>query len=328
MIDLRNALPLRSALALAMFVFVAASAPGQTMGIHWARTADGVKLWYRVAGQDKGIPVVFLHGGPGEGSQVMQALGGPALERRLRMVYLDQRGSGRSDRPKGANFYSMRLLETDIDLIRRELGADKIILLAHSAGTPIALEYAADHPDRVAGLILTGAVPDLPAAIDELCDRVRSIHPELYEKAVQARSPGRKCNPFAAFGDGQRQAFFDDNMFPNRNVRERVNWLDHIPSLANSGQLGEGLFAEGFMNYRFNRPERLSMPVLFIAGGRDFQTSIAPQRALAARLNEGRVIVYRDAGHFMFADEPERFARDVSAFVLRSTRQHFNRRGP
>ena len=319
LIYLRMPLAVRLFLLLAVFGLVSASPPGGATGAHRIRTPDGVELWYRVAGQDKGTPVVFLHGGPGEGSQAMQALGGPALERRLRMVYLDQRGSGQSGRPDGEKYYSMHMLEADVDLIRRQLGAKRIVLLAHSAGTPIALEYAADHPDRVAGLILTGAVPDLPAAIDNLCDRLRSVHPELYEKAVKAKSPGRECNPFAVFNDEQRQAFFDDNMFPNRTVRERVNWLDHVPSLANSGQLGGALSAQGFMDYRFDRPAQLTMPVLFIAGGRDFQTALAPQRALAAKLKEGRVIVYPHAGHFMFADEPERFARDVSAFVSRAT---------
>lgn len=294
---------------------IAAAPPGESTGEHHVRTPDGIQLWYRVAGRQNGVPVLFLHGGPGEGSQAMQALAGPALEKSVRMIYLDQRGSGQSDRPKDEKFYSMDLLESDIDLVRHELGAKRIVLLAHSAGTPIALEYAADHPGHVAGLILTGAVPDMPAAVDHLCDRVKNKHPELYAKAVAARAPGRKCNPFAAFSDEQRQAFFDDNMFPDSKVRDRVNWLDHIPSLANSGQLGNALFSHGLMDYRFSRPGRLTMPLLFIAGGRDFQTAIAPQRALAEKVRDGRVLVYPRAGHFMFADEPERFAHDVAAFV-------------
>jgi proline iminopeptidase len=294
----------------------AASVGGST-GEHRLRTADGVQLWYRVAGPQRGPVVIFLHGGPGEGSQALQALAGPALERSVRMVYLDQRGSGQSERPKDAKYYSLAQLEADVDLVRRALGANKVILLAHSAGTPIALDYAADHPDHVAGLILTGAVPDIPAALDQLCDRVKAVYPELYPKAVQARTPGRRCNPFAPFDNAQRQQFFDDNMFPNPAVRERVNWLDHIPSLANSGELGGALFSQGLMEYRFSRPQRITMPLLFIAGGRDFQTAIAPQRALASKVRDGRVVIYRNAGHFMFADEPERFARDVSAFAGR-----------
>ena len=289
-------------------------------GEHRVRTSDGVELWYRIAGVPSGVPVLFLHGGPGEGSQAMQALGGPALEKHVRMVYLDQRGSGRSDRPKDSKFYSLALLENDVDLIRRELGVEKIVLLAHSAGTPIALDYAANHPEHVAGLVLTGAVPDLPAAVDWLCERVRAVHPELYGKAVAAAASGRKCDPFAAFSDEARQRFFDDNMFPDAQVRDRVNWLDHIPGIANSGEMGGALFSQGLMNYRFSRPERITMPLLFIVGGKDFQTAIAPQRTLANKVRDGRVLVYPNAGHFMFADEPVRFAADVAALVAKVSR--------
>lgn len=305
---------------LLMLLLTAATAPGATTGVHHVRAPDGVSLWYRVAGVQRGTPVLFLHGGPGEGSQAMQALGGPALEKRVRMVYVDQRGSGQSDRPKDSKFYSLALLKSDIDLVRRQLGVEKLVLLGHSAGTIIALEYAADHPEHVAGLILTGAVPDLPAASDALCDRIRAVYPRLYPTAVAAAEPGRKCNPFGFGSSEQRQALFDDNMFPDRQVRDRVNWLDAIPGVANSGQLGGALFEQGLPNYRFDRPGRLTMPVLFIAGGKDFQTAIPPQRAIARKVRDGRVIVYPSAGHFMFADQPERFANDVAAFVRRVSR--------
>jgi proline iminopeptidase len=311
---------MRLFLIVFLLALAAAAPPGATTGEHRVRTEDGVQLWYRVAGPSNGLPVLFLHGGPGEGSQAMQALAGPALEDRIRMVYLDQRGSGQSERPADAKYYSLSLLESDVDLVRRELGVQRIILLAHSAGTPIALEYAADHPGHVAGLILTGAVPDIPAVVDHLCDRLKAVHPELYANAVAKKEPGRKCNPFAAFSDEQRQAFFDDNMFPDPKVRDRVDWLDHIPGVANSGQLGNALFSHGLMDYRFDRPQQITMPLLFIAGGRDFQTAIPPQRALAAKVRDGRVLVYPEAGHFMFADEPQRFARDVAAFVKRVSR--------
>ncbi|RZK29163.1 MAG: alpha/beta fold hydrolase [Hymenobacter sp.] len=57
-------------------------------------TSDGVKLYVKVAG--KGLPCVFIHGGPGAGSQDIETLAGPYLEQRFQMIYLDQRGSGRS----------------------------------------------------------------------------------------------------------------------------------------------------------------------------------------------------------------------------------------
>ncbi|MGE5562944.1 MAG: alpha/beta fold hydrolase [Bacillota bacterium] len=311
---------MRFAFIALLFALIAAAPPGSTTGEHRVRTTDGVELWYRVAGVDRGIPVLFLHGGPGEGSQVMQALGGPALEKRVRMVYLDQRGSGRSERPKDSKFYSLALLESDVDLIRRELGAEKIVLLGHSAGTPIALDYAADHPEHVAGVILTGAVPDIPAATDGLCDRIKTVYPQLYPKAAAAAEPGQKCDPFTFASAKERQAFFDRNMFPDPQVRDRVNWLDSIPGVANSGALGGALFSQGLAKYRFDRPTRITMPLLFLAGGSDLHTALAPQRALAAKVRDGRVVIVPGAGHFAFADQPERFALEVASFVRRVSR--------
>jgi proline iminopeptidase len=302
-----------------LVALTAATPPGASRGEHRVRTPDGVALWYRVAGVERGAPVIFLHGGPGEGSQVMQALGGPALEKRVRMVYLDQRGSGLSERPKDKRFYSLALLEADVDVIRRELGADKIVLLAHSAGTPIALDYAADHPEHVAGVILTGAVPDIPAATDGLCDLIKARFPALYPKAVAAAEKGRRCDPFA-MDSSTREAFFEKNMFPDPLVRDRVNWLDGLPGVKNSGVLGSALFSEGLQNYRFNRPEGITMPLLFLAGSRYIHTALRPQQALARKVRNGRVVMIPGGGHFAFADQPERFASEVGAFVNRVSR--------
>lgn len=300
-----------------LLALTAASPPAASIGEHRVRTPDGVELWYRVAGMNSGPPVLFLHGGPGEGSQAMQALGGPALEKRVRMIYLDQRGSGRSERPKDDKFYSLALLESDVDVIRQELGAEKIVLLAHSAGTAIALDYAADHPEHVAGVILTGAVPDIPAASDGLCHLIEAAYPKLYPKAVAAADPGQLCDPFAFADSNTREAFFEKNMFPDPHVRERVNWLDHLPGIANSGVLGGALFRQGLQRYRFARPERISMPLLFLPGSRDVHTAIVPQQALARKVRDGQVVMVLGAGHFAFADQPERFASEIAKFVGR-----------
>lgn len=301
---------------IALLLALTAASPS---GERQVRTPDGVQLWYRVAGVDRGVPVLFLHGGPGEGSQAMQALGGPALEKRVRMVYLDQRGSGRSERPKGDEYYSLDLLKADVDVIRRELGVEKIVLLGHSAGTAIALEYAGDHPEHVAGVILTGSVPDIPGASDGLCRLIKAAYPDLYPKAVAAADKGRLCEPFA-IDSKTREAFFEKNMFPDPLVREPVNWLDNIPGLANSGALGGALVRQGLQNYRFDRPQRITMPLLFLPGSRDVHTALEPQQALARKVRNGRVVMIPGGGHFAFADQPERFALEVAAFVRRVSR--------
>ena len=76
---------------------------------------NGVRLWYRVAGEEAGAPAVFLHGGPGQGSQTFARFAGPELERSQRMIYLDQRGSGRSEK-HWKKEYSIALLVDDLEV--------------------------------------------------------------------------------------------------------------------------------------------------------------------------------------------------------------------
>ena len=73
-------------------------------------------------------------------------------------------------------------------------------------------------------------------------------------------------------------------------------------------------FQQGFFEWRFAGHDRLVMPVLVIAGELDYQIGLGPQRALAAALPRGQLLIYEGAGHFMYVDQPDRFARDVSAF--------------
>ena len=169
------------------FVALEGSAERESLspGVH-RFGVDGVNLWYRVAGQAGGKPVVFLHGGPGEGSQTFAHFAGPALERTLRMVYLDQRGSGRSDRPQDPKAYSIAQLVDDIEALRTHLGVARIALIGHSFGTILGLEYAAKYPQHVSRLVLASAVSDLPRLLDIQCVRLQTQDAAAYarEQAV------------------------------------------------------------------------------------------------------------------------------------------------
>jgi len=287
-------------------------------GPHKLAVAD-VSLWYRVAGKTDGVPLVFLHGGPGEGSQAFQAIGGPELEKTRRIVYLDQRGSGRSDRPKGESFYSIEILVEDIEQLRRHLGVEKIALLGHSFGTILALEYAARYPGHVSAIVLAGAVPDLPRALDIQCGRLASADPTAYARARQglAADANPRCNAFAAYEGDAMKAHIQRNMFPDAATGALVDRLDSQDHLDNTGELSGALFAQGLASYRFMSASKVTAPVLVIAGGKDLQAVIEPQRSLAEALPHAWLIEYPANGHFMFVEDPVRFARDVDKFLAR-----------
>jgi proline iminopeptidase len=185
-------------------------------------------------------------------------------------------------------------------------------LIGHSFGTVVANEYAAKYPQHVSHLVLTGAVVDFPGAVEVHCARLKKLKPELYAKAV-AEVPkgwGHRCNTFVA-----GRAFVDNAMYPDPKIMKIVDETDEMDGMHNTGEIFSALARQGLMTYRFDKHERLTMPVLVIGGAKDFQAVVEPLRPFVAKLRNARLIEYEGRGHFMFVEEPERFARDVTAFL-------------
>lgn len=112
------------------------------------------ELYVDESGNPDGIPVLFVHGGPGAGcGKYDRRFFDPEV---YRIVLFDQRGAGRS-RPHAEleNNTTQKLVE-DIEVIRTTLGIDKWVLFGGSWGSTLSLVYAQTYPERVLGLILRG----------------------------------------------------------------------------------------------------------------------------------------------------------------------------
>jgi proline iminopeptidase len=288
-------------------------------------TINGVRIWYRVAGRgDAGAPpVVFLHGGPGQGSVHFAQLAGPAMERRLRMVYLDQRGSGLSERPAN-RAYSMDLLVADIEGVRERLGAPRIVVVGHSFGAALALEYAAHYPQRTAGVVVAAGMWNAPLQVPLRCRSLVARFPQVAQRMSgdsAATAGGGACDWEFRVPEAEREAMNDGLMFPDSATRIRLNRAQAASGQRNTGVLGAALFRQGLLQYRFAGARRLTMPVLVIAGRQDGVAVPEGLRRLADELPNGRFVEYENSGHFVYLDETERFARDVAGIVAAAARR-------
>ncbi|WP_288436299.1 alpha/beta hydrolase [uncultured Chryseobacterium sp.] len=112
-------------------------------------TSDHVKIKYKVSGQ--GEACIYIPGGPGQGYPSFELMGGNNLEKSMKMIYMDQRGSGGSGTSEN---YHLEKMVQDIEALRQHLRLKKIFLLAHSFGGIIAVNYAKKYPQHTKGLIL------------------------------------------------------------------------------------------------------------------------------------------------------------------------------
>jgi proline iminopeptidase len=298
----------------------AASTTGAMQAGEHQAVVNDVRLWYKVAGQAAaGTPLLFLHGGPGYNSYSFEAQAGKALESKLQVIYLDQRGSGRSERPwTGA--YSMPAMVEDIEALRKQLGVPKLALMGHSFGGALALEYAAAYPQHVSKLVLVSAASDIPSACAARVAFLDKRYPADLARARGAAAE-RKETPddcffaFNSVADDIRERVNDETMFPDMTQAAEQRAVDAKSGLRNTGELGGALWNNGFLSYRFSRFDRLTMPVLVLAGAEDYAIGLPAQRALGKQLPNARLVEYAGAGHFPYLDAPQRFNEDVVRFV-------------
>ena len=139
---------------------------------------DPHQMYYEQSGNPNGVPVVFLHGGPGAGANpTHRRFFDPAY---YRIVIFDQRGSGRS-KPLGEirNNTTPHLI-ADIETLRRHLGIDRWFVFGGSWGSTLGLAYAEHHPDRVRGLALRGIFLCRKSEIDWFLYGLKELAPEAW----------------------------------------------------------------------------------------------------------------------------------------------------
>ncbi|HYG91644.1 MAG TPA: prolyl aminopeptidase [Azospirillum sp.] len=146
------------------------------------RVDDLHTIYWEQCGNPRGVPVVFLHGGPGAGAS-------PTHRRffdphHYRIVILDQRGAGRSKPLGEVRRNDTDLLVQDLEMLRRHLGIERWLLFGGSWGSTLALAYAETHPQRCLGLILRGIFLMRWQEIDWFLYHMRVIFPEAWTTFV------------------------------------------------------------------------------------------------------------------------------------------------
>jgi len=145
------------------------------------------RMYYEQCGNARGVPVVFLHGGPGAGAN--------ATHRRFfdpgfyRIVIFDQRGSGRSQPLGETRDNTTPLLIEDMERLREHLGVDRWFAFGGSWGSTLALAYAEHHPERVRGLALRGIFLCRKSEIQWFLYGLREFAPEAW-RAFAGHIPG------------------------------------------------------------------------------------------------------------------------------------------
>lgn len=155
------------------------------------------RMYWEQSGNPAGVPVLFLHGGPGAGAA-------PAHRRffdpsHYRIVIFDQRGAGRSLPLGEIDENTTPHLIADIENLRAHLGIERWLVFGGSWGSTLAIAYAEAHPERCTGLILRGIFLCRPSEIDWFLYGLKNLFPEAWHAFAGAIPEAERGDLLAAY---------------------------------------------------------------------------------------------------------------------------------
>jgi pimeloyl-ACP methyl ester carboxylesterase len=254
---------------------------------------DGIRIFYESFGE--GAPLVFLHPlSMNRYAWVHQVF---AFARSHRVIILDLRGHGLSDKPAGG--YSIGEMARDVCAVLDHAGIEDAVLVGNSAGAMTAVQVALDAPPRARALMLVSCVthlaPSVPAEVLEAYEaRFEAAFDYMTRGATSARTKRERAEVTAFLADVYRaKGNFTRDVF-----------LSFIRN-------PDGVFHWNVTD----RLKDLHQPALVVAGQEDGAMPLEAMRAFAEGLPHATFKVVPDVGHYYALERPGDFNDELRAFL-------------
>jgi proline iminopeptidase len=289
-------------------------------------SVGGTRLFVDDRGDRDAPPLLFIHGGPGQGCYEFMASAGDLLARQLRVIGVDQRGALRSDPLPASPQLTVDLLIADFEALRMRLRIGSWAVLGHSAGANYALRYAAGHPGTV-----RAAIFDCPCWDADLTDRYRLPVVARRLEELGQLPDAERCRELAA--KSSRLTFSDDTQQAMRALGAHyMEQFFHDP--AGAERFGEMLDESGLTADQLRRGNshwpllaamyepvlsllpRVRRPALLLRGQDDLVATPGMIAQFEKSLPGAAVRTFPSSGHFAYLEEPADYCAAVTDFVL------------
>jgi len=287
--------------------------------------SHGALIYYQSVG--RGAPLMIVHGGPGASHDYFLPYLLP-LMRTSRLVFIDERGSGKSSKFDDPRQYTIANMVEDIEAVRQALGLGKISLLGHSFGGTLVQAYAFKYQKNLSHLILGStfaSTKELNQALARMKaemepkdrDRVSGLEANGLFGKGEIWEHGRYSEEYAklAWGKGYFPYVYQKRPDPNYDPLSsntstawdvyREMWGSHGEFVVD-GNLKEVEYVDQL--------SQIKVPTLIIVGDHD-ESDPRMSQEMHEMIAGSQLVILPNSGHMTFVDQPEQFLRSVRDFV-------------
>lgn len=273
---------------------------------------NGHDMYWEESGRPDGVPVVFIHGGPGAGTM-------PAHRRffdpdHFRIILFDQRGAGRSTPQASVEANTTAHLIRDMETLRDYLEVDRWHLFGGSWGSTLALAYAQAWPARCLGLVLRGVFTCSPREVDWFLHGMGRLFPDAWQDFAEAIPEDERGDLLAAYRKRLNDPDAEIHMPAALNwarYEARCSTLKPNPDAvraisASTGTLALARIEAHYLAHEaFLKPDQLfaeldairGIPAHIVHGRYDVVCPIETAYRLARAWPEAEFTIVPDAGH-------------------------------
>jgi proline iminopeptidase len=286
--------------------------------------SGGVLIYYTTIG--RGAPIVIVHGGPGGSHDYFLPYLLP-LARQNRLVFIDERGSGRSQKLGDPTVYTVENMVEDVEAVRQGLVLGKITLLGHSYGGVLAQAYALKYQNNLSHLILCSTFAST-AEMNQMLARIKAAAPvdvrEQIEREEKAGLYGhgkeyeknRYTNDYmiAAWGGGYFPYLYQNHPDPNYDPTQ-VAGLPWDLYREMWGSNGEFVIDGNLKSVEYGeRLHTIHVPTLIIVGDHD-ECDPPLSQEMHEKIADSQIVILPKSGHMTFVDQQGMFDDSVNFFV-------------
>ncbi len=289
--------------------------------------SHGALIYYMQVGQ--GTPLMIVHGGPGASHDYFLPYLLP-LMRHNRLIFIDERGSGKSSKLEDPSQYTVAGMVEDIETVRQALGLGKISLLGHSFGGVLAQAYAFKYQHHLSHLILAStfaSTKELNAALSKMKAEMPARDRERLDALEGAGlfgqgarwEHGRYSEEYAklAWGTGYFPYLYQrhpDPTFDPADGNKSTAWDVYREMWGSHGEfIVDGNLTE--VEY-VDKLSQIKVPTLIVAGDHD-ESDPKMSEEMHAKIAGSKLVILPQSGHMTFVDQPDKFLSAVREFVAR-----------